>query len=867
MLSLGSNWKGGGYVTRYEYDFLSNPTKVIDSLGNQTVTSYDLLNRVTNIAQPHPVTVGQTFDTQVNYTDQAQGWKVSTTNPAGETVDTQLDMLGRVVRVSGATPTQTIAYWTDGNLKSVADELGRTTDYNFDPRGRLTSVVAPQPSFNAARPTTSYQYTVDSLVSSVSDPLGRVSSYTYDAGGRVSMVSEPDPDGAGALLAASTSYTRDGLGNVLSTTDAFGQKNSITSRDAWFRTLTASDPSGALTTFTYDVFGNTLSLTDPLGNQTQYGYNKINELVSENKVGTGARYLYYDAEGNLRRQLDRNGRNIYWEFDRLDRVTREAWAVGGTYEYIYYAYDSADRLISVNDYRPNGTDFQFTYDARGQLQNERQYHELMAKNILFDRDYDAVGNRTKLEANIGGSISGSSIVGGVWDMRNSYTYDGLDRLTYLTQSNRTGTGVVANTVAPKHATFAYDTASQLTDMRRYSATTASTASLEVHSRLAYDLAGRLTNITHGKTEIAAGQNWTGTSAAPASLGASNLLAGYFLTYDQDNRLASFSSWRDAAKTSYTYNTTDQLTAASSTQIAGLTLPFALPVAESYNLDSNGNRKSSGGAAQSAPGTHNRLQTDGTYNYTYDNEGNTTRRTLIASGAVTDYTWDHRNRMTSVTEKVSATGATTKKTEFYYDVFDQRVARRLDADGNGTWDQYESYVWADGQEVLRYVDSDGAASTQPFRLANRYLWGAAVDQLLSDEQYTGNSGPAITASTGSVTAGNTLWALSDHLGSVRDISDNNGVVRQHLVFDSFGRRVREVDYSTSGAVISSNDPAAVDELIWLHRPRLRHRRRLAVQSSSLVRRQHRQMAQPRPYRLQRRGCEPVSVCREWSGGCD
>ena len=243
----------------------------------------------------------------------------------------------------------------------------------------------------------------------------------------------------------------------------------------------------------------------------------------------------------------------------------------------------------------------------------------------------------------------------------------------------------------------------------------------------------------------------------------------------------------------------------------MTLPFALPVAESYNLDSNGNRKSSGGAAQSAPGTHNRLQTDGTYNYTYDNEGNTTRRTLIASGAVTDYTWDHRNRMTSVTEKVSATGATTKKTEFYYDVFDQRVARRLDADGNGTWDQYESYVWADGQEVLRYVDSDGAASTQPFRLANRYLWGDAVDQLLSDEQYTGNSGPAITASTGSVTAGNTLWALSDHLGSVRDISDNNGVVRQHLVFDSFGRRVREVDYSTSGAVIASNDPAAVDEL--------------------------------------------------------
>lgn len=63
----------------------------------------------------------------------------------------------------------------------------------------------------------------------------------------------------------------------------------------------------------------------------------------------------------------------------------------------------------------------------------------------------------------------------------------------------------------------------------------------------------------------------------------------------------------------------------------------------------------------------------------------------------------------------------------------------------------------------------------------------------------------------MTQGNTLWALADHLGSIRDVVDNNGVVRQHLVFDSFGRRVREVDYNASGIVIANNDPAAVDEL--------------------------------------------------------
>jgi len=63
----------------------------------------------------------------------------------------------------------------------------------------------------------------------------------------------------------------------------------------------------------------------------------------------------------------------------------------------------------------------------------------------------------------------------------------------------------------------------------------------------------------------------------------------------------------------------------------------------------------------------------------------------------------------------------------------------------------------------------------------------------------------------ITQGNTLWALTDHLRSVRDLVDNNGVIREHNVYDSFGRLVREVDYNTAGQLIASTDPAAVDTL--------------------------------------------------------
>ncbi len=237
----------------------------------------------------------------------------------------------------------------------------------------------------------------------------------------------------------------------------------------------------------------------------------------------------------------------------------------------------------------------------------------------------------------------------------------------------------------------------------------------------------------------------------------------------------------------------------------------MPTNETYTFDSNGNRKSTAGASQSANGTFNRLQTDGTYNYQYDNEGNTIKRTLISSGAVTEYVWDHRNRLTTVTERVSATGATTKKTEYVYDAFDQRIGKKFDADGNGTWDRYEEFIWSDGQEQLRLVDTDGQGTAQPFRIANRYMWGESVDQLFADEQYTANTGYALNAAGPSTVQGNTLWALADQLGSIRDVVDNNGIVRQHLVFDSFGRRVREVDHNTSGTQIANTDINAIDEL--------------------------------------------------------
>jgi RHS repeat-associated protein len=799
----GEQLESGGIVSRVEYDNLGNIVASRDGLNNLTKFTYDDLNRVTSIGTPHPTTSGSTLDTAIEYFESAKGWITKSNDPVGIKTFAESDMLGRTVRVSGnGVSTQSVSYWKDGLLKSTTDGFGQVTDYAYDRQGRLTSVTAPAATSGGTRPVSSWTYSVDSLLSTAVDPLSRTTTYQYDAGGRIQSVVSPDPDGTGSLASAYSKVLRDSVGNVMASTDAvnepLGNWNLFT-YDSWFRNTSSIDALGAVTSTNFDVFGNVTSVVDPLNNTTSYTYNKLQQLVTENK-GTD-RSFSYDANGNLATLTDRNSRVTTYTYDNRNRLTNESW--GGT-RTLGYTYDSIDRLTAISDSDSLALDFSFAYDSRSQLQGEVQSGSsyLLGKSFAFDRDYDNVGNQTKLASIIGGALSGTDITGGIKDFANTYTYDYLNRRTSATQSQVSG----GNSVAAKHVTTAFNLASQITDVRRYSDTTNSSANLEAHTRHSFDSAGRLKSITHSKTELGAGVNWDGTSSLPST----GTFAAYFLNYDADNRITSLASRADGFVTNFTYDIIDQLTAATTSAISGLSMPFS-PTAESYNLDENGNRKSSGGASQSASGTHNRLQTDGTYNYSYDNEGNVTRRTKISDSTVTDYTWDYRNRLATVTDKVSASGATLKQVEYTYDAFDQRTAKRVDSDGNGTWDRYEVYTWADGQEVQRWVDTDGAGTGQKLRLANRYLWAESVDQLLSDEQYASGAGMEIDATTASGTAGATLWALTDHLGSVRDLLDNNGVVREHNVFDSFGRLIREVDYNSSGTAISSTDAAAVDSI--------------------------------------------------------
>src|SRR5262245_3160846 len=120
--------------------------------------------------------------------------------------------------------------------------------------------------------------------------------------------------------------------------------------------------------------------------------------------------------------------------------------------------------------------------------------------------------------------------------------------------------------------------------------------------------------------------------------------------------------------------------------------------------------------------NNQLSSDGTFTYEYDGEGNRTSRARISTDAaddhLTQYTWDHRNRLTKVVFKNNS-GTITRQVNYAYDVFDRRIAKLIDWDGAGAGDPVGVEYVYDGQDIVLAFDGSGS-------LTNRYLSGPAGD---------------------------------------------------------------------------------------------------------------------------------------------
>ena len=478
---------------------------------------------------------------------------------------------------------------------SAAD---RTTQYGYDWRNRLLWTMV-----NAGTEQT-YTY-------NIYDNLGRtIETHQYNDVDEDGVDTAANGQTDDVLIAQSTT-AYDSLGEVYQSTDYLVANG------------TAASPE--TTSYWYDAAGNEIKLTDPDSNQTTWQYNAFGQVTVETRGVLGpSEHRYYDAAGELMQTTDRDGRAITYTYDGVGRETSEDWyasvdsngdPVGSPTETISDTYDSASRLASISDdnlLASTEATNAYTYDDAGDVLTETQQIPGLTPTITLASQYTA-GNRTQLAVAIGGTN----------DFVNNYEYNSL--FGQMSQVSQTSNG--GNAVAAKTATFQYDLLGDFSNISRYQYAD-STANLVAQAAYGYDNAGRLTSLVYTD-----GSNAT--------------LVGYGWTFDLRGDISQETNTLDGT-VSYVSDSTGQLLSDGQTN---------------YRYDANGNRETvttGGNAATYITGANNELLYDGTYTYSYDAQGNRTARWVASTTSpletqpgtgdtdITVYTWDNRNRLSSVT---------------------------------------------------------------------------------------------------------------------------------------------------------------------------------------------------------------------------
>ncbi len=185
----------------------------------------------------------------------------------------------------------------------------------------------------------------------------------------------------------------------------------------------------------------------------------------------------------------------------------------------------------------------------------------------------------------------------------------------------------------------------------------------------------------------------------------------------------------------------------------------------FSYDLNGNRTNSG----SVTGPNNQLLSDGTWNYRYDAEGNLIQKVNIADGTTWTYGYDERNQMIAA-EQRDGSGHLVQHIDDQYDVFGNRTAESVFTAATGL--TVTTQFAYDGPNAWADLDANGS-------LITRRIFGDGMDQPLA----------RITASTGNI-----AWYLTDRLGSVRQMTDNLGVVQYQATYGAFDDLQTEVGAS-------------------------------------------------------------------------
>lgn len=210
---------------------------------------------------------------------------------------------------------------------------------------------------------------------------------------------------------------------------------------------TKVDPETGTTTYEYDAVGRKTNSQIDGSYSINYTYNKDGQLKTVSAVDLNTITNDYDVNGNLSTSDNRES-TLSYEYDAMNRVTKQRISYGGSNYDLHYEYDSYGYLKTVA--YPDGYSVDYAPDVAGRPKK--------VGTLVSDIEYTPYDT-------VKGAKLGSTTVTKMYDsmsritnitagsyVNKSYTYDGENNVTSITDNLNAG----------NNQRFSYDGVNRLT---------------------------------------------------------------------------------------------------------------------------------------------------------------------------------------------------------------------------------------------------------------------------------------------------------------------------------------------------------------------------------------------------------------------
>jgi RHS repeat-associated protein len=459
------------------YDDTNRTVTIIDPLRHYITQHFDSLGRLTDV-KAYTGTYGSgTLYASESYTYLYNDLVSTVTDPGTDTFTYMYDFLGRTTQITYP-GSVSVSYSYDDTNNKVTFTNGRNYHriYWYDWLSRLEKVEEEYTTDLFA--VTTYQYDEVGNLTSFTDAENHTTSFTYASFYGLSKVTYPDSE--------YEQYEYDSVGSVTMVTDCKGNNTTYT-YDGLYRLTQIQYQDQSTVSFTYDLNCNRTKMEDDApskGDYSEYTYDCWNRLTTETRYISMSSYTVareYDEAGRLTRLTYPDSMQILYSHDDLNRVTEITRYIDGVNDEILMdnvQYDTENLLMQC-DY---GNDLQaaYTYDSRDRPLTI-DVTDGATSYVDLDYTWDANSNVTQVANGWRDTTYG-------WHSdTESYSYDGLDRLTYASctlWSHTYAYDKVGNRTSKDSVTYTVNTVNEVT-------------SLSDGTTFTYDATGNRTQKTKG----------------------------------------------------------------------------------------------------------------------------------------------------------------------------------------------------------------------------------------------------------------------------------------------------------------------------------------------------------------------------------